>query len=96
MRGTRQVTKVFAFGFGFIVPLSKTICCFAIMLTAMAALIIKFVLINQLKLTIEFQNYKSCNNKKISLLQNLRGIFESWILFFASKVNIPGQGYTLH
>ena len=83
-----------AFGFGFIVPLSVTICCYAIVAIVLLDLFLELYLMNQLGI-----ESPTLRNKQIiieedkqdsTLFDSLKVILESWLLFFKSKMNVPG------
>ena len=81
-----------AFGFGFLVPLSETICCYAIMTIVLLDLVVEFNLMNQLGVATSVLRNKNIieHDKKSTIFDGLKVILESWFLFFKSKINVPG------
>ena len=86
------MSKLIAFGFGFLVRLSKTICCYAILTFVLVDLFLEFYLMNQLG--IESPTLRNKNiiepDKESTVFDSLKVILESWLLFFKSKMNVPG------
>ena len=81
-----------AFGFGFLVRLSKTICCYAILTFVVVDLFLEFYLMNQLGIESPILRNKNIiePDKESNIFDSLKVILESWLLFFKSKMNVPG------
>ena len=81
-----------AFGFGFLVPLSETICCYAILTFVVVDLFLEFYLMNQLGIESPVLRNKNIiePDKESTVFDSLKVILESWLLFFKSKMNVPG------
>jgi len=81
-----------AFGFGFLVPLSETICCYAIVMIVLLDLFVELNLMK--KLGIESPTLRNKNiidqDQNSTIFDSLKIILESWLLFFKSNMNIPG------
>ena len=77
-----------AFGFGFLVPLSETICCYAIVMIVLLDLFVELNLMK--KLGIESPTLRNKNiidqDQNSTIFDSLKIILESWLLFFKSNV----------
>lgn len=81
-----------AFGFGFLVPLSERICCYAIFAIVLLDLAVEFYLMNRLGIETSILRNKliSEQDNNSSILDGFKVILESWFLFFKSRMNVPG------